>query len=344
MRTHPRQPHASERGAILIWVALFILVMLAFIALGVDGAKLMATRTQLQNAADAGALAGASMFDPETGEIVESAAVERAREAAGANRAFIRGPEPVLDAEVEISADRKECRVVVRRMGSTAIVTHLAQVVGVDSLEAMATATARISQPDSVCEYLVPFGAVPPAAEGFQTGCDHLYDLFLEEHAGPGNYQLLSYPRCEEGPCAGMNSTGASTLKCLIVNGYACCVGIGEELEIATEPGRKIGKVLDGLNERFDSDVVPDENICYERYLELGGNGRRVVNVPLVDNFEVQGRKVARVVGFSAFFLRARVTTQSLIKQGIRAEFLYDVVPGVGQNGSGTVFALRLIH
>lgn len=344
MRTHPRQPRADERGSILIWVALFVLVMVAFVALGVDGAKLMATRTQLQNAADAGALAGASMFDPEIGEIVESLAIERAREAAGANRAFIRGPEPVLDAAVEVSADRKECRVTVTRTGETAIVTHLAHVAGVRTLDATATATARISKPDSVCEYLVPFGAVPPVPGGFLTGCDNLYDLFLEEHAGPGNYQLLSFPECPEGPCGGMGSTGANTLNCLIINGYACCVGIGEELDVITEPGAKIGKVRDGINERFDSDAVRDQNICYEQYLARGGSGRRVLNVPLVENFEVQGRKVVRIVGFSAFFLRERVTTQSLTKRGIQAEFLYDVVPGVGWNGSGTLFALRLIR
>jgi Flp pilus assembly protein TadG len=346
MRTVPRSPRAGQRGSILIWVALSLIIMVAFIALGVDGAKLMATRTQLQNAADAGALAGASMFDPEIGEIIESAAIEQGRATAGANRAFIQGPEPVLDAAVEVSADRKECRVTVTRTGSTAIVTHLAHVIGIRSLDASATATARISQPDSVCKYLVPFGAVPPLPGGFLTGCENLYDLFLEEHAGPGNYQLLSYPECNEGPCAGMPTGGANTLECLIINGYECCIGMGEELELVSEPGGKIGKVRDGLNERFDSDAVHDQNICYEQYLARGGSvsGPRVVNVPLVENFELQGRKMVRIVGFSAFFLRQRVTTQSLVKNGIRAEFLYDIVPGVGENGSGTVFALRLIR
>ena len=72
MRTHPRKARVNERGSILIWVALFMIFMLAFVALGVDGAKLMATRSQLQNAADAGALAGASAVDHVTGLIVQS--------------------------------------------------------------------------------------------------------------------------------------------------------------------------------------------------------------------------------------------------------------------------------
>src|SRR5216117_3101049 len=56
-----------DRGVIFIWVALFLLMIVGFVALGVDIAKLMATRSQLQNAADSAALAGASAIDPATG-------------------------------------------------------------------------------------------------------------------------------------------------------------------------------------------------------------------------------------------------------------------------------------
>lgn len=341
MKLHARKRSSNERGSILIWVALFMIFMLAFVALGIDGAKLMATRTQLQNAADAGALAGASMFDPATGNIVEDDAIERAQQVAGLNKAFIGGPQPVLNALVQVSPDGKECQVTVTCSGQTAIVTHLAQVVGVRTLDASATATARISQPDSVCEYLVPFGAVPPVPGGFETGCDHLYELKLDEHAGPGNYQLVDFPKCDEGPCAGTNPTGASTLRCLIANGYPCCVGIGATSELVTEPGKKVGPVKSGLDDRFVADAVDDEGICYSEYLARGGTGQRVINVPLVENFEVNGRAQVRVIGFSAFFLRDK--TQNPTQKGLSAEFLYHVVPGSGQTGSGTVYTLKLI-
>jgi Flp pilus assembly protein TadG len=337
MKLHSRKRSSNERGSILIWVALLMIFMLAFVALGIDGAKLMATRTQLQNAADAGALAGASMFDPATGRIVEANAIAEARKVAELNKAFIAGPQPVSNASVQISSDGQECEVTVIRSGSTAIVTHLAQVVGVRTLDARATATARIARPDSVCEVLVPFGAVPPAPGGFQTGCSNIYALKLDTQASPGNYQLVDFPECNEGPCAGKNPPGGSTLRCYIANGYPCCIGIGATVELTTEPGKKVGPVRQGLADRFTGDYAK-ENICYSEYVSKGGTGKRVVNVPLVESFkDANGRDLVKVVGFSAFFLRNKADQQ------VDAEFLYDMVPGRGQTGTGTVYTLSLI-
>jgi Flp pilus assembly protein TadG len=343
----PRHRSHGERGAILIWVAVLLIVILAFISLGVDGAKLMATRTQLQNAADAGALAGASMFDPATGKIVEADAIEKAQQVAGLNKAFIGTSELLINSDVTVTCfppgSANRCSVYVTRTGGRAVITTLAQVVGGKTLNMDASATARISQPDSVCEVLVPFGAVPPGPGGFVTGCDSIYTLKLDDTASPGNYQLVDFPELQEGPCAGSNPPGGSTLRCYIANGYPGCVGIGEIADLTTEPGNKVGPVRQGLNDRFDGDY-DKENICYSEYVSNGGTGQRVVNVPLVENFEVNGRKQVRVVGFSAFFLRNK--TSNPTQKGVEAEFLYHVVPGSGQTGTGTgtLYTLRLIQ
>jgi hypothetical protein len=317
-----------------------MLLMLAFVALGIDGAKLMATRTQLQNAADAGALAGASVFDASTGTIIPAEAELKAKEVALMNKAFKGGPEPVDDVTVNVTNGNRDCEVTAYRSGT--IVTHLAQVVGLKRLSTSATATARISKPDSVCEVLVPFGAVPPAPGGFLTGCDHLYPLKLDtQDASAGNYQLVDFPECNEGPCAGMNPTGGNTLRCYITNGYPCCVGIGATLELTTEPGGKTGPVGQGLDARFDADYVDDEGICHSEYLARGGTGQRVINVPLIETFVgANGRKQVKVIGFSAFFLRDKPKN---VLKGVDAEFLYDVVPGKGDTGTGTVYSIKLI-
>jgi hypothetical protein len=306
------------------------------VALGVDGAKLMATRTQLQNAADAGALAGASMFDAKTGAIIPADAEAKAREVAGMNKAFTGGPEPVKDVTVKVTNGNRDCEVTVYRSGT--IVTHLAQVVGVSRLSSSATAIARISRPDSVCEVLVPFGAVPPAPGGFLTGCDHLYPLKLDtKDVSPGNYQLVDFPEC-----AGRNPTGGSTLQYYIINGYPCCIGIGTTMELTTEPGKKVGPVNKGLESRFDADSVPTGGICYSEYLTRGGTGQRVINVPLIESFVgANGRKQVKVIGFSAFFLRDKPTN---VQKEVDAEFLYDVVPGSGETGTGTLYTLKLIQ
>ena len=49
----------SEKGATLVYVSLIMVILLAFVALSVDVGFLYAERRHMQNAADAGALAGA---------------------------------------------------------------------------------------------------------------------------------------------------------------------------------------------------------------------------------------------------------------------------------------------
>ncbi len=50
---------SEENGQTLIWVALGMIALMALVALAIDGANIYATRRQMQNAADSGALAGA---------------------------------------------------------------------------------------------------------------------------------------------------------------------------------------------------------------------------------------------------------------------------------------------
>ena len=52
----------NEKGNVLIMMALSFAVMAGFGILTIDIGRMLVTRTQLQNAADAGALAGASLF------------------------------------------------------------------------------------------------------------------------------------------------------------------------------------------------------------------------------------------------------------------------------------------
>jgi len=57
------QPHEQRRrGQVLVLVALSLLVLLGIVALAVDGGSLYAERRKMQNAADAGALAGARVL------------------------------------------------------------------------------------------------------------------------------------------------------------------------------------------------------------------------------------------------------------------------------------------
>jgi Flp pilus assembly protein TadG/uncharacterized Zn-binding protein involved in type VI secretion len=78
----------DQRGAIAIWFALLLPVLLGFAALAVDLARLNLTRVELQNAADAAALAGARSLNNAGGDPYNwTAATVKAQELAHTNKA-----------------------------------------------------------------------------------------------------------------------------------------------------------------------------------------------------------------------------------------------------------------
>jgi hypothetical protein len=357
MRLHPRDSRSNERGSILIWVALFMIVMLAFVALGVDGAKLMATRTQLQNAADAGALAGASEVDPGTGLIDQAKARSTAQATAANNKAFIGGPMPVIVPDADVSFPTpSQCKVDVTRSGPTAIVTHIAQVVGVKALNSEATATAGLSKPD--CVFGVRPLGVGNSTLPFQYVAGQQYALI--DGFASGNYQHLDFsqmeppldPPCTSGPCAGMSSQGGALLKCMILHGLGCC--ISQDTYIRVQTGVSSGNVKSAVDALFDADTDDTEYLsattdAYDTYEPIG-NGSRVIIVPLVEFVKsptdpspcVGGNNCwGKVNGYAAFFLKRRYTNGQKTFYG---EFIEYKVSGEGEGGNGTVYSIKLVN
>ena len=338
---------SRERGVILLWFAFFLMVMVGFVALGIDGAKMAATKVELQNAADAAALAGASAVSTSPGsqgELAQALARARAQETGRLNRAFVGGPQPVEIDAADISfPTRTQIRVVARRSkaAGNGMTTSFARALGHPTVDLAAAAVAEAMPVNSVCEDLVPMGAVPPDEDDFQTGCDHIYDLKLGGGGGSnGNYNLLSFPECPEGVCAGMGERGANTMRCLVANGYGCCLEIDQQAD--TEPGNESGPFKQGAEQRWDRDTDQRENICYSDYR---GNGERVVYVPKITP-PGHGRSRVTIIGFTAFFMRARPGNG--IQSIMRGEFLHDVVPGGGltsptSNGT-TLYTLKLVR
>lgn len=337
----PQKTHKNERGVVIIWTAFFMLMMLGFVALGIDVAKLMATRTELQNAADAAALAGASALDRTTGQLMPDSAVMRAQYTSSGNKAFVNAPVSVtlLAGDVQVNSVDNTVKVTVRRdaAGDGSMVTHVAQVLGITTMDVSATATAKADRVCEQCERLTPMAALPPPGEtGFQVGCGRVYTLAEGQGGGAnGNWQLLSFPDCDEGQCSSMSGlTGADYLRCLLEHGYACCVGINDIVQ--TKPGANVGAVRPALQARWDADPDKTPDICYRDYT---GDGHRVVHVPVTRSLG-GGRTDVIVVGFSAFFMKRRPVGND----PVYAEFIYDVVPGEGGNCNSTVFTIRLIE
>ena len=328
-----------ERGAVIIWLTLFLLVLIGFGSLSVDVAKLAAARTQLQNAADAAALAGASALDPGTAMIVQPLAITRAQAAALSNKAFITDPQPVVLAAADVTFPTPlRVRVKVRREGSESVVTTLAQVLGIKQLSVTATATAKLDTVGTALCGVVPLGVSPNAGQNFQIGCANLYTLKTGGGAGgSGQYGAINFPSClNQGVCAGMNPSGGNTFRCLLTNGYCCPLTVGQVVD--TESGNMAGPTKQAINSRFAADAVTTENICYSDYVSRGGTGQRVVLLPITT--PVAGNRQVTILGFCAFFIRNRPGNGDIV-----GEFMYQVIAGTG-GGSGTgpvVFSLRLV-
>jgi hypothetical protein len=332
----------GERGMVLMWVGLFLFLILAFISLGVDLAKLAGARTQLQNAADAAALAGASAVDFSTGVIDPDTAVVRAQLEGVANKTYVGAPEPVEIAAGDIEViDGDKVRVTARREGDQSIVTQFATVLGIDALQMKAAATAKIEPAGSVDCGLVPIAVAPPAGETFATGCSPGCVLKVGGGSGSnGNLNAVEFPTCPTpGPCEGMPTTGVNTFRCLVAQGYCCGISVGDVL--STEPGN-MSSFRKAVQDRFENDTDRREGICYGEY---HGNHQRVILVPATtDPGDGAGRHPVTVRGFTAFFIEE--VPGNGINVELHGEFVYDVVPGTGGgDSSGAVaYTIRLIE
>ncbi len=343
-----REKQRPDAGIAIIYVAVFLLSSLWFVSLAIDMGKLMATRTELQNAADAAALAGASALDPNAGIIQQDLARSRAAEAAAANKAYEQNLTPVtIDPSTDVDfPTAQRVRVRVHREADTGnpMITHFAQTIGLLSLDVRADATAEAKMLESVCEGLAPFAPEErPDELPFSTSCDSMYTLKTSAgEAQQGNFQLLRYPDCGEDEFTG---GGGAAIRYFTEAGYQCCEDIGTLMEVETKTGNTIGPLLQGLQARFDADGDRQEGICYEDYLaDPAHNGKRVFITPIIETFNVNGTKWVKIKNFAAFFLKYRPGGGGQFD--VEGQFIKYVAPGefgTGNANSG-IYGIHLVE
>jgi Flp pilus assembly protein TadG len=110
IETTSRRPVASERGAIIIQVGVAVLVLSAFAMFVIDYGVLWVSRHQAQNAADAGAIAGATALalDDFDDRSDTGPAKVAARGFALANFVWGESPDVDMDTDVRFYADAPE--------------------------------------------------------------------------------------------------------------------------------------------------------------------------------------------------------------------------------------------
>ena len=158
-----KRPHQNRRGAMAVLLAVMLIVLFAFLAFAVDLGNVYVTRSQLQNAADAAALAGAQ-------QLAEGESATTARQVA-VDFAKLNEPDNgnvLVTGDVTIGVWHNETRgfsatlsnpnavqVVVRRDGTNtaAVATSFARLFGIDSTKVTATSIATFKITGSTIDY-----------------------------------------------------------------------------------------------------------------------------------------------------------------------------------------------
>ncbi|MFN8006880.1 MAG: pilus assembly protein TadG-related protein [Terriglobia bacterium] len=339
----------KEAGAVLYIVAAGLIVLLLFAGLAIDLSMLYNVKTDLQNAVDASALAGASQLDGTTNGINQ--AVNSAVNTTN-NFHFNTTPVALVAGDVTFSATRDSGYVSqataagnpsgIRfvRVGArkTMDMEFMKLVPGGGTQDVAAFAVAGNSPPiNTVCDGLLPLtpaplknasGGIDPYVVGqiytlrFAGGNDNI-------NVGSGNFLILDFS-----PLVGGNS-GAALVRDLLAGGAAGCIGVGDTY--CSKPGVSAGPVRQGLNTRFDSDTDVREGISHSVYT---GNGRRILPLPIasrtpppvftaIDNGRDCPLYIYDVV---CFFLQDRVSNGNV---DVTGEFVGKCFVGEGKSDPG---------
>lgn len=339
-----------ERGSILATSAIGMLSILLAVGLGVDISRFYLAKNELQNAADAAALAGVSALN--TAPLGITKAVDRAVAAMNnydfnntsvtfprANVLFAVNLDGPYMSESAAQAQAASIRFVKVTTPPSAIgVSFAASLLG-NSKDLSATATAGLSVPlNLICNFL-PVSVIDYGTP-ISPGNTYTFRAGSGSMLSPGNYQILA-----------VAGEGGKDVRIGIGAGVDSCAAPGDVYEVDTKPGVTAGAVRQGLNTRFDeyqtSQVSPDdmppdtnikEEINYDQYKNgspsqapshKGVDGRRVVVIPIIKEGEYDsGRNTVRFDRFGFFFLQTKVGGGS--GGDLVAEYIDDVVIGQG--------------
>ena len=330
----------GERGSVLAVSTFGMLAFLLATGLCIDISHFYLVRGELQNAADAAALAGASALNSDDGGITTAAdyAIQSLNSYEFNKKGVIIPRENVLFAknlggpyvsEKDAQKIAKDIRFVQVTIPPTAVATSFAAPVLGASRNVAAEATGGMSVPlNNFCDY-IPVTVIDSDDVYFEKGQTYTIRRPPGGAVSPGNYQILAI----DGP-------GASDDRIGLGRGVWNCIGAGEYVK--TKPGVSAGAVRQGINTRFGEygvgldpgEFPPDENvqenINYQQYLDaqqavdddktpasgtfqapnrgVPTRNRRVVLIPIIRQSEFEsGRDLVLIDRFAAFFLQTKV-------------------------------------
>jgi Flp pilus assembly protein TadG len=336
-RPGQRKDRKGERGSILAMSAIGMLSLLLAVGLGVDITHLYLAKNELQNAADAAALAAASGLNFDDSGI--AIATNRAVNAAQAMNSYefnnqgvvftadnVRFAANLSDFDSGPGMNQTAAAGVASTIRFVKVITPVSPVpmsfVGFllgNSRDLTAQAVAGVSAPLNVfTSYLPLFPVSDDSLSTFVPGGVYTIRGGPQNSISPGNYQILAID--------GSGGADDRTDLASAVDNF-----VGPEGYVDTKPGVTAGAIRQGINTRFDdyaagmdpADFPPDTNIkegiSFEEYRNgspsqpsshqsIAVPGRRVVLLPIMKISEVDnGRTTVQIDHFGAFFLKSKV-------------------------------------
>jgi hypothetical protein len=293
---------SSERGQALVVAAFTLTAVAGFAALAVDVGQIMHERREIQNAADAAALAGAGELPYSGGD-----ALAVAQEWAQKNGIDLGGELTSVEVSTTYAPDDTITVEVERDVPYV-----FARVLGFGNQTIHATATARVGSPGGMGG-LRPFGVLEDAIE-YGGSTPLKYDAHDQSH---GNFGAVA-----------LDGTGASVYRNTVKYGSdtpVCAEGQPGCMDptIETEPGNMTGPTRQGIEYLFDhtdeacnefEEVfvldadTPDPNdyALTDRCNPYGPNGvddsQRVIVTPVIDEL-CYGRCDVTILYFAMFFV-----------------------------------------
>lgn len=298
---------ADQSGSVVATVAILMTALLGVAALVVDMGQVYVAKQRLTAIADAAALSGAQVLpeDPD-------AAVAIAQDYLQKNGVDLAG------TTVAPATDRHHLSVNANR----SVEMTLAKIIGIRQVDVATSATAWIASISGV------LGAEPLGVpySSWSLG-DEVYLKMAPstDLAGPGNYDALALGR-----------SGAAVYENNMMYGYQDWLRVDQW--VSTEPGNMAGPTVRAVNYRISQDP-------YATYDTVRRNSPRLVQVPILESSQVNGRGEVHVIGFGVFFLEQGID-QGNDKGEVIGRFVRLNLQGEGSNTAPDLgaYTVKLTH
>lgn len=294
----------NRRGSVQVLVAISMVVILAAAALVIDVGTSMGIRMNLSNGLDAAALAGGTELPSNPDRALT--VVNQYLQANSIDPASV---------QVSITEGNRKLKLI----GTKVVNTTFARVLGINSTTVGADATVIIGSASAVYGGTRPLAVVDqPLIFG--------QEVILKEGSGDavaGNYNAVSFG----------GDRGAAVFRNYLEFGYPGRIAVGDIID--TEPGNMASSVST-VKEVIDLDASAS-------YTDFLPGSPRNWTVPVVQNWDVNGRDQVKVVGFAQFFIDDIKNTGGHAEiTGRFIQFTTNADVGLSQNDFG-LYGVRLI-